>query len=185
VPSDKDVCAALVDLGLPTVEAEGCPVTTTGTRSDGRPLVSPYPVGNTLVTWTAQDGGNDSQSCVQTVVVKDFQPPTITGAETAPASLWPPNHKMVPVTVNYDVTDRCEAASAIACSLDVSSNEPVIGKGAGDTAPDWIVVDPHHVQLRSEKASRGAGRVYSIVITCRDANGNRSRKTTAVKVSHR
>jgi hypothetical protein len=54
------------------------------------------------------------------------------------------------VAVNYAVADNCSASSAITCSLTVSSNEPVSGTGDGDTAPDWEIVDAHHVRLRAE-----------------------------------
>jgi hypothetical protein len=40
----------------------------TGVRNDGKPLNAPYPVGPTIITWTATDGIN-STSCAQTIVV--------------------------------------------------------------------------------------------------------------------
>jgi hypothetical protein len=184
VNNDPGLCSAAVNPGTPTVDAEGCPVTTTGVRSDGKLLSEPYPVGTTTITWTAKDGGNNAQSCVQTIVVKDVEPPVITGASASPNSLWPPNHKMVPVVVNYSVKDNCDGPSAIACSLDVSSDEPVNGTGDGDTAPDWIVVDAHHVQLRSERAGPGDGRIYTIAITCKDTKDNTSSTATQVTVPH-
>ncbi|HEY6946229.1 MAG TPA: DUF4114 domain-containing protein, partial [Candidatus Acidoferrum sp.] len=65
-------------------------------------------------------------------------PPVITGLSVNKPVLSPPNHKMVPVTVNYDVTDHgCPSI----CTLSVSSNQPVNGKGDGNTSPDWKVVD--------------------------------------------
>jgi hypothetical protein len=67
-------------------------------------------------------------------------------------------------------------------SLSVSSNEPDNGIGDGDTAPDWIIVDAHHVQLRAERAGTGEGRIYTITITSTDSAGNSSIQTTQVVI---
>ena len=53
----------------------------------------------------------------------------------------------------------------------MTSNEPVNGTGDGDTSPDWVVVDSHHVQLRAERAAQGNGRVYTINVACPSAVG--------------
>src|SRR5205807_242750 len=95
--------------------------------------------------------------------------------------LWPPNHKMVDVTVNYGASDQC-TPGAVTCTLSVSSNEPVNGTGDGDTAPDWEIVDAHRVRLRAERAGTGNGRVYTIYITCTNSAGNSSTKAVAVSV---
>ena len=101
-----------------------------------------------------------------------------------PSMLWPPDHKMVNVAIGYAVTDNCDPAPAITCGLGVASNEPIDGTGDGDTAPDWIVVDTHHVQLRSERAGNGNGRVYTVTVGCKDSKNNASSATTAVGVPH-
>ena len=108
--------------------------------------------------------------------------PTISQVSANPATLWPPNHKMIDVTINYDVTDDCDQSSAIACTLGVTSNEPIEGTGDGDTAPDWEIVDAHHVRLRAERAGNGNGRIYTITITCVDSGGNSSSQTVTVSV---
>ncbi len=84
----------------------------------------------------------------------------------------------VNVTVNYTVTDNCGSNT---CTLSVSSNEPLNGTGDGDTAPDWEIVDAHHVRLRAERAGTGAGHIYAVTITCRDT-GNSSSKSVTVQV---
>jgi len=110
-------------------------------------------------------------------------PPTITGATADPSVLWPPNHRMVNVTISYDVTDNC-ALPPDSCTLSVTSNEPVLGHGSGHTSPDWIVVDDHHVLLRAERQGNGNGRIYTITITCTDSGGNSSSEQVEVTVPH-
>ncbi len=114
------------------------------------------------------------------IPVAYFQLPlVITGASVDKPVLWPPNHKLVLVKVDYDVANNC---GLVFCKLDVTSNEPASGTGSGDTAPDWIVLGPHHVYLRAERAGNGNGRVYTITITCKDLNGNTATETVTVTV---
>lgn len=107
----------------------------------------------------------------------------ISGLAADPAFLWPPNHTMRNVTVNYTPSDNC--GGQVTCQVtQVTSNEPVNGTGDGDTAPDWTIVDGHHVQLRAERAGGGSGRVYTITVRCTDASGNPATSTTTVQVKH-
>lgn len=62
---------ASVVLAVPDV-SDNCtpnPVVSAGSRSDGKSLSDPYPVGETQVTWTAMDDSGNSTSCTVTVVV--------------------------------------------------------------------------------------------------------------------
>jgi hypothetical protein len=107
--------------------------------------------------------------------------PVIGSVSSTPNVLWPANHNMVDVMVNYLVTDPCPNT----CVLTVSSNEPANGTGEGDTSPDWQVMDSHHLLLRAERAGNGNGRTYTIAITCTNAtNKISSTRTITVLVPH-
>jgi len=115
--------------------------------------------------------------------VQDTTPPSIVSVTASPNMLWPPDHKMVPVTVALSVTDVCHAAPS--CRItSASSNEPVNARGDGNTAPDWNITGNLTVDLRAERAGPGVGRVYTIAVTCTDGSGNSSTRTTAVTVPH-
>jgi hypothetical protein len=116
----------------------------------------------------------------QTLVEPLCAPPVISGAAASPSTLWPPNHKMTDVTVDYRVASSCP----ISCTLNVASNEVPNGIGDGNTTPDWIVIDPNHVRLRSERAGPGSGRIYSITIVCTNSAGQSSDHALAVTVPH-
>lgn len=138
----------------------------------------PFDIGDHLVTLTATDthGASSSFSTIVTVV-----PVSIANVSVSKPELWPPNHKMVSVAINYDAVNNC-GSGLVTCVLSVSSNEPVNGTGDGDSAPDWEIVDAHHVRLRSERAGNGTGRIYTITITCTDISGNSSTKDVKVLV---
>jgi len=113
----------------------------------------------------------------------DVAPPTIGSMSASPNTLWPPNHKFVPVTISTSVSDNCDAAPRCAISS-VSSNEPVNGLGDGDTSPDWIVTGASTLLLRAERSGTGTGRVYTVATTCTDAAGNAATGYTTVTVPH-
>jgi len=60
----------------------------------------------------------------------------------------------------------------------------VNGLGDGDTAPDWVIGNGLMVQLRSERAGTGNGRVYTVLVQSTDEWGNSSTKTVTVAVPH-
>ena len=93
--------------------------------------------------------------------------------------LWPANHEMTDVTVDYSTTNNC---GPVTCTLSVASNEPINGTGDGDSAPDWEIIDEHHLRLRAERAGNGSGRVYTITITCSDRSGSSVSRTVTVTV---
>jgi len=140
-------------------------------------------ISNTAkVSSSTSDPNTNNNSATATTTVSN-PPPTITGASANPSVLRPPNHRLVDVTVNYNVTDNCPLPPN-SCTLSVTSNEPVNGSGDGDTSPDWVILDAHHVQLRAERAGKGNGRIYTITITCIDSGGNSSSKSVTVSVPH-
>ena len=169
--NDVGQCGAVVSYPAPTTSASCFQVSCTPASG------SFFPTGTTTVTCSESISGGTS--CSFTVTVNDTEAPIITGASANPSVLWPPNHALVPVTVNYTTSDNC---GSVTCTLSVTSNEPINGTDDGDTSPDWIIIDAHHVQLRAERSGVGSGRIYTITITCTDGPGNSSSRTVTVTV---
>jgi hypothetical protein len=195
-------CSAVVsDAMLGTATAvDNCPGVTVA-RS-GVPAGNVFSVGTTTVTYRATDASGNSSTATPAVTVVDNTPPSITGVSVDKPVLWPPNHKMVDVTVLYTSTDNCTAPS---CTLSVSVKEvgdkdrdddndhddhgrgEDKGHGKGhdkDKDPDWQIIDAHHVRLRAERSGDARERIYTITITCRDGLGNTSTRTVKVRVPH-
>ena len=135
--------------------------------------------GATLVSWTVTDDAGNASTFTYTVTVADEEAPLITSAAANPAELWPPNFQLKDVTVDYEATDNC---GPVTTSLTVTSNEPVTGTGYYNNAPDWVIVDNHHVKLRAERGVFGDGRIYTITITATDTAGNSSTQNVQVTV---
>ncbi|MGX5818888.1 family 10 glycosylhydrolase [Chitinophaga lutea] len=120
----------------------------------------------------ATNAGGKSDTCSFLVALRDTLAPQIDGLGTDIALLTVPNNKMVPIQVNYGVTD----CSPVTTAITVTSNEPAYGNA------DWEVVDAHTVKLRAQRLPLGNGRVYTITVTATDSLGNTSTASTQVLV---
>jgi len=105
------------------------------------------------------------------VVINSCSAPVISGVSASPNSIWPPNNKLVNVTINYSVAASCAAT----CTLSVTSNEP----GPGE----WVVIDGHHEQLLADRNASGNGRIYTTTISCTNSGGTANR-TVDIAVPH-
>lgn len=167
-----------VALGVATA-SDQCDATPS-ISNNGPPL---FPLGTTAVQWTATDDSGHQGGATQLVTIQDTAPPVISGLTATPNSLWPPNHRMVPIAVAVSVADVCDSSAS--CHIKtVTSNEPVNGTGDGNTSPDWTLTGPLTLEVRAERAGNGHGRTYTITVECTDGSGNSSTKAVDVIVAH-
>src|SRR4029077_11198723 len=125
-----------------------------------------YPLGRTILTFTATDASGNASTCSMSVTVRDTTPPSLL-VHADPGSLWPPNHKLVPIHLGWQAQDLCDASPAVTL-VSVTSNEPddAPGMGDGNTQGDIAdlqvgTTDPL-VSLRAERAEAGSGRTYEL-----------------------
>jgi hypothetical protein len=127
------------------------------------------------IVWEAPDSpGSPTWHLYEAQWVSDTNPPVITQITATPDQLWPPNNRLVPVTLTVEATDDYDPAP-------VSSIVQVISNGR-QNPHDWVITGPLTVKLRATPSAR-LDRVYTIVVECRGASGNVSSKSTTVKVS--
>jgi hypothetical protein len=180
-------CTATVVLdGSASSDPNGDPLTYEwtwgGNVATGVNPVILLPLGTTTITLVVNDGIEVSAPDTVDISVSDNTQPEMSFSAT-PQALWPPNHKMAPVTIEGSVSDNCDDASS--CEIiAVDSNEPVDGIGYGNTSPDWVVTGDLSVDLRAERARARTGRVYTIEIECTDASNNGVVDTLEVYVPH-
>jgi hypothetical protein len=131
---------------------------------------------------TVFDGEFYSEPDTITVHVRDTNaPPDCSLARPSEEYLWPPNHKMVSVSI-LGIIDPDDQRVTITIDS-VTQDEPVDGLGDGDTTPD-AVIQGDTVLLRAERSGTGNGRVYRIHFTADDGDCGVSTGSVAVLVPH-
>jgi hypothetical protein len=165
-----------VDLGM-AVANDNC---------DASPAISNdapalFPLGDTVVTWTATDDASNQDTDTQTVTVIDTTPPEIS-VSVSPDALWPPNHKQVEITPTVVATDVCDPDPQVHL-VSITSNEPDEDqRGDGHTSGDVSIADDFAFALRAERKGDGSGRVYTIVYEAEDQSGNTAQGEATVVV---
>jgi 6-phosphogluconolactonase (cycloisomerase 2 family) len=118
------------------------------------------------------------------VTVADTLPPAVTKLEPAPAVLWPPDHRLVPVHVAVAAEDACSGAARVTL-LDVTSSESDDSGADGRTTGDIVVRGSQEgadLLLRAERRGNGSGRVYRVRFLIEDGAGHAREATAEVVV---
>jgi hypothetical protein len=166
------------DFGLPAAELLGT----------GQVLNVVLPLGTSSVTLRVTDSKGASDTSATTTEVRDTTAPSLTLAAT-PSILWPPNHRLVPVGIEWHASDRCDPA-ATARLLSVVSSEPddasgdADGRTTGDIVGADVGVPDAELLLRAERSGTGAGRTYDLTYAATDASGNTTSSLAVVTVPH-
>ncbi|MBI5647308.1 MAG: HYR domain-containing protein [Ignavibacteriae bacterium] len=177
VQNDPWSCArssSSVSLGMPRA-TDNCGAVTLVHNAPAQ-----FPVGNTLITWTATDGSGNTATATQQVTVVDTTRPEIVVLLANPSVLTPPDHSMRSVQAIISVTDNCGSSSYALASI--TSNEPDAGTGPGDLPNDIQNASGTSFQLRAERADYGAGRMYTVTYRASDAASNTSMRSVPVFV---
>lgn len=161
---------------------------------DGRPVAAEVASAPYSVTWdtkTVADGphtlralardaaGNVGRAAPVKVTV-DNTPPTLTLAAT-PAVLWPPNNKLVTITMAVSAKDNITAnpkVQLVSISCDDGCNP------ASDIVGAVYGADVRQFALRATRLGSGSGRTYKITYSAADQAGNVTTAMSIVYVPH-
>lgn len=121
-------------------------------------------------------GGNLHDAFVARIV--ENQSPSCAGATAAPASLWPPNGRLVTVSI-ADVTDP-DGDPVTLTVTGIRQDEPLTRAGI----PDATGLGTPGAQVRADRAGQGDGRVYHLSFEARDDKGGVCTGTVKVCVLH-
>lgn len=123
--------------------------------------------------WCISYAGPGPSPCPNFPAVR---PPAIAALTATPNVLWPANGRMVPVTIGVTVTDNSDPSPT--CTIaGVTSNETL-------AASDSTLTGALSVSLRADRNGLGAGRVYSITVTCTNASQLSATGVVTVAVPH-
>lgn len=170
-------------LGTPTinvVQVNPNQVDVTGSVQVSDLLGSPAQLAISVV---ATDGCGALSSDFAEALIVDDTPPEIDVALDRD-TLWPPNHKLVPIEASVVATDNCPVVNFTLTQA--VSNEPENGQGDGNTAPDIVGAElgtaDLEFSLRSERAGAGSGRIYTVTYTAVDGSDNAAESAATVEV---
>jgi hypothetical protein len=143
---------------------------------------STFAIGTTTVTCTAKDALGNQSSGTFTVTVADVQPPSVLSATASPNTIWPPNHKWVPVRLSVVAIDPSDP-NVTAYIVEIRSSDDI--KGSGHTVgPDARITGPLTGEVRAERSGSLASRTYTFVVEVADSSGNATRREITVRVAH-
>jgi len=119
--------------------------------------------GSTMAITTVTTGGGGTLDC--------------SGGALSQGVIWPPDHRMVPLTIVGLTTDPALMPVTVMI-ISIEQDEPVNALGSGNTAPDGTIVNsgspstPSTAYVRAERAGPGTGRIYFITFNAMDGSGN-------------
>ena len=163
-----------------------------GSATEAQPTIQ-LPLGVHTIKLVVNDGNLNSEPDYVTITVNVDTPPAISFT-VSPDTLWPPNHKMVLISVEITVSDNCDPDPVVELeSITMNEGEetdtfdPEYDSTVGDghTVDDIQVDEDGNIYLRAERAGTGSGRIYTISYAAVDASGNRATASATVTVPHK
>jgi hypothetical protein len=133
------------------------------------------------------DGVQDPDETAMDTATKEWinAPPECSAVVLDITTLWPPNHKLHTVTASGAVDP--DIGGSVTLVIDaITQDEPVNGRGDGNTAPDAFLTSPvsDEAAVRAERAGPRDGRVYHVHFTATDQFGATCEGTATVGVPH-
>src|SRR5438876_4502174 len=116
-----------------------------------------------------------------TTVIGANRVPDCSHAAAEPATLWPPDHRLVPIAIGGVVDPDGDAVSLRITRI--SQDEPVVG-GTDASCPDGVGVGTPTAAVRAERSGAGDGRVYEVRFVADDGRGGEGHGAARVCVPH-
>jgi hypothetical protein len=145
----------------------------------GATLTVTLPLGPHALLLRVVDQAGDEGMDPFDVRVVDTVAPSIT---VHPGMLWPPNHRLVPITIT--ATDLCGGTQARFVAAASSEPDDAPGGWDGNTTQDVVLDTGGRLELRAERDARGAGRTYTLDAVAVDGSGNQAAASTVIPVPH-
>jgi sugar lactone lactonase YvrE len=151
--------------------AEGSPPVSITLSSEG--------AGQSVARTCIDRAGNSASTTVIGINI-DMTPPTV-ACTASPSLLWPPDDKLIPVSLAVDVQDGLSGSAGFVL-VSLTSNEP--NAGSPDMLGFVTGTASTSGQLREQRLGSGTGRVYTFTYSGADLAGNRMSCVATVSVPH-
>jgi hypothetical protein len=140
-------------------------------------------MGTHAFTLTVTDAAGLAGTATTHITVQDTVPPTLS-VSLSPNALWPPNHKLVPITATVVASDTCDANPTVQL-VSITSSDAL---RAGDVqaiggGPVAFGTDVRAFLLRSERSNSQNARIYTITYAATDASGHTTVASAQVQVA--
>jgi len=122
----------------------------------------------------------DIQAIRGQLEIADKTKPTLSVTLT-PATIWPPDNKMVTVNATVTAKDDLDPNPTIML-VSITANEPL---DKDDIQVGKLFTDIRQFKLKAKRAGNNlAGRIYTVTYAAKDASGNRALTRATVTVPH-
>jgi subtilisin family serine protease len=138
--------------------------------------------GLSSVVFDAVAGQGDRWYALDNLVVSQNAPPICSLASANPDELWAPNHDLLDVGVVGIIDPEGEDVSIVV--TEIAQDEPIEGRGDGNSDPDGAGIGTDVASVRSERSGLGDGRVYHVSYEAFDEQGSSCEGTVTVCVPH-
>ena len=110
----------------------------------------------------------------------DVTPPTLSFT-LSPATLWPPNDKLVSINATITAKDDYDPEPEIKLES-ITASEPLVD---GDIQDAQLGADDRSFSLAAKRAGNNrAGRIYTVTYSATDGSGNKATASATVTVPH-
>jgi probable HAF family extracellular repeat protein len=132
------------------------------------------------VVFFAVDGAGGTEA-PQTLTVRVDTTPPVVDASVSPAVIWPPNGRLVPVTLAGVLHDAMTPGGEPVTVAVSSAGMPALVLATTTDAAGAFSVT---FDVTAKSGPHGADFVYTVVVTSQDAAGNVGSETLSVVVTH-
>ena len=146
---------------------------------EGMTLEVTLALGNHDITLRVTDSAGDTDTVDTAIAIVDTTAPTI-AVEVDPELLWPPNHRMVPVTASVTAADVCSDPAVVLTQI---SRDDVLVAGVDADNAELGTAD-YECGPRASRRGSSTGSTYTLTYTATDAAGNESTAEAVVQVPH-
>jgi hypothetical protein len=142
--------------------------------------------GTNVLQYRSSDQAGNVEETKSVTLLVDKTAPTLQ-LQLDRSSVWPPNHKLVPVQALLRANDSVSGMGELRL-VSITSNEPDRSTEEGDEPNDIqgadIGTNDTQFLLRAERLGSGTGRVYAITYQAADLAGHITTVTVHFEVPH-